>query len=133
MIDQPRDDAGLVADLVQLAEAAADRAMRNLSDDRQDRRVHAVSGEQRRAGIEQARAGNHDVSLRLAGRQRGAQRHIGGALLMAGVDDAQSLAGAVEGVEQMVVVHARQRIDDIESMRDQRGGGGLAGGHFDGR
>ena len=46
MIDQPRDDAGLIADFVQMAEAAADRALRDLADQRQHRRVHAVGGEE---------------------------------------------------------------------------------------
>ena len=47
MIDQPRDDAGLVADLVQMAELAADIALGNLPDQRQHRRVHRIGGEQR--------------------------------------------------------------------------------------
>ncbi len=132
VIDQPRDNAGLVADLVQMTEAAADRRRRNLPDQRQHRRIHAIGGEQRRAGIEQARTRHHDISLRLAGRQSRAQRHIGGALLVAGVDDAQGVAGALEGVEQMVVVHARQRVDGVEPMREQTRDRGFAGGHLGG-
>ena len=88
MIDQPGDDAGLVADLMQVAEAAADRGVRDLPDQRQHRRVHAIGGEQRGAGIEQARTRDDHIGLRLTGRQSRAQRHIGRALLMAGVDDA---------------------------------------------
>ena len=41
IIDQPRDDAGLVADLVQMAEMAADVGVGDLPDQRQHRRVHA--------------------------------------------------------------------------------------------
>ena len=48
MIDQPLDDAGLVADLVQVAEAAADVGVGDLADQRQHRRVHRIGGEQRR-------------------------------------------------------------------------------------
>ena len=40
MIDQPLDDAGLVADFVQVAEASADIGMRDLPDQRQHRRIH---------------------------------------------------------------------------------------------
>jgi hypothetical protein len=46
-IDQPFDDSGLIADLMQVAEALADRALRNLPDHRQHRRIHAVGREQR--------------------------------------------------------------------------------------
>ena len=73
-----------------MAEPAADRRRRDLPDQRQHRRVHAVGGEQRRAGIQQARPRHHRIGLRLAGRQRRAQRHIGRALLVPGVDDAQA-------------------------------------------
>ncbi len=132
VIDQAGDNAGLVANLVQLAEPAADRGMWNLPDDRQHRRIHTVGGEQRGAGIEQARPRHDRVGLRLAGRERRAQGHIGRALLVPGVNDAQGVAGAVKGVEQMVVVHAGQRIDGIKPMRDQRGRRGLAGRHLDG-
>ena len=66
----------------------------NLPDQRQHRRVHAVSGEQRGAGIEQPRPGHHRIGLRLAGRERGAERHIGGALFVAGVDHARCLSPA---------------------------------------
>ena len=55
MIDQPRDDAGLIVDLVQLAKLAADVAIGNLPDQRQHRRIHRIGGEQRGDGIEQAR------------------------------------------------------------------------------
>ena len=133
MIDQPRDDAGLVADLVQMAEAAADGGRRDLPDQRQHRRVHAVGGEQRRAGIEQARPGHHRIGLRLAGRERRAQRHIGRALFVAGVDDAHAGRRRVEGVEQMVVVHAGQGVDGVEAVREQRRDRGFAGGHLGGR
>ena len=67
MIDQPRDDAGLIADLVQMPMAVADRRRRDLPDQRQHRRIHAIGGEQRGAGIEQARARHDGVGLRFGG------------------------------------------------------------------
>ncbi len=87
------------------------RLGRDLADQAEHRRVHAVGGEQRRAGVEQAGAGHHGIGLRLAGRERRAERHVGRALLVAGVDDRKPVGGALEGVEQVVVVHAGQRVD----------------------
>ena len=58
-IDEPRNDAGLVADLVQMAIAAADRGLRDLADQRQHRRVGAVGGEERGRRVEQARPRHH--------------------------------------------------------------------------
>ena len=55
MIDQALDDAALVADLVQMAETAADIGVGNLPDQAEHRRIHAIGGKQRRAGIEQPR------------------------------------------------------------------------------
>ena len=79
----------------------------NLPDQRQHRRIHAIGGEQRRRGIEQARPGHHGIGLRLAGRERGAERHVGGALLVAGVHGAHAVGGLEQRVEQDVVVDAR--------------------------
>ena len=86
IIDQPLDDSGLVADLVQMAEMASDVGVGNFADQRQHRRIHRIGGEQGGRGVEQARPRHHGVGRGLAGRQRGAQRHIGRALLVPGVD-----------------------------------------------
>ena len=117
VIDQPRDDAGLVADLVQVAEAAADVGVRDFADQRQHRRVHRIGGEQRGRGIEQARPRHHGIGLRLAGRERGAERHIGRALFVPGVHGADPVADGLEQrVEQVVVLHARQRVDRVDAV-----------------
>ena len=119
-VDQPRDDAGLVADFVQMRQAAADVALRDLTDEREHRGVHAVGGQERRRGVEQAGAGNHAIGLRLSGRQRGAERHIGGALLVAGVDGADPVGRPRERVEEVVVMDAGKRVDGVEAMGQQR-------------
>ena len=46
MIDQPLDDAGLVADLVQMAEMPADVGVGDFADQRQHRRIHRIGGEE---------------------------------------------------------------------------------------
>jgi hypothetical protein len=48
---------------------------------------------------------------------------------VAGVDDAQAVADALKRIEQMIVMNARQRIDGVEAVGDQRGDGRLCGGH----
>ena len=93
--------------------------VRDLSDQRQHRRVHRVRGEQRGRGVEQARPRHHRIGLRLAGRERGAERHVGGALLVARVDGADAVARLEQGVEQVIVLHARQRVERVDAVRDQ--------------
>ena len=129
MIDQPLDDAGLVADLVQLAEIAADIGIGNLPDQAEHRSVGGKGGEQRGAGIEQARPRHHREGLRLAGRQRRAERHIGGALFVAGVHGAQPVGELEQRLEQKIVLHAGQGVDRVEPVADQRGDDGLGRGH----
>ena len=130
MVDQARDDAGLIVDLVQMAELAADIGVGDLADQRQHRRVHRIGGEQRGRGVEQARPRHHRVGLRLAGRERGAERHVGGALLVARVHGADRRSALEQRVEQVIVLHARQRVDGVEAVRDQRGDDRLGGGHL---
>ena len=130
VIHEAGHDSGLIADLVQVTVTLPDCRRRNLSDDCEHRRVHSIRGQQSRAGIEQARSGNDGVSLRLAGRQCCAERHVSGALLVAGVDHAQAFGGALEGIEQMIVVDAGQCVDGIEPVRDQSRHRSLGGRHF---
>src|SRR3974377_1487168 len=100
-IDEAGDDACLIADLMQMTEAAADRGLIDLANKRQHRRIHSVGGEKRSRGIEQARPGHHGIDLRLAGGERSAKRHIRRALLMARMDGANALSCLEQRVKQM--------------------------------
>ena len=117
-IDEALEDAGLIADLVQMAEMLADVGVGNFADQRQHRRVHRIGGEQRRRGIEQPGTGHHGIGRGPAGRQRRAQRHVGRALFVAGVDHAHAVGDPKQRLEQEVVLHARQRVDRIDAVRD---------------
>ena len=87
-------EAQLVVDLVQMAVALVDVGLRDLADEADHRRVHAVGGEQRGTGIQHARARHDGEDLRLAGRESRAQRHIGGGLLVSWMNDAQTVLAA---------------------------------------
>jgi len=87
----------------------------DLAGERNDRCAHAVGGEQGRRGIEDAGTRYHSEDLRFAGDERGPERHVGGGLLVAGMDDAEPVAGALGGVEQMVVVHTGQGIQRVDA------------------
>ncbi|MEI2735736.1 MAG: hypothetical protein V9G24_13625 [Rhodoblastus sp.] len=57
--------------------------------------------------------------MRLSGRQRRAQGHVGAALLVAGVQEAQAVAVLPEGVEQRIVMDAGQAVDRVQPVGDQ--------------
>ena len=120
MIDEPFDDAGLIADLMELPEIAADIGVRDLPDQAEHRNIGGKGGQERRPGIEQTRSRHHGESLRLAGRQRRAERHIGGALLVPGVDGVQPVRILEQRFEQKIVLHAGQGIDGVEAVAYQR-------------
>ena len=83
---QRAQDADLVGDLVQEAVAFADRAARDLADQRKHARAGRIGGGERRGRVEETRTRHHRIDRGLAGRERRAERHVGGALLVAGVD-----------------------------------------------
>ena len=120
--------AELVVDLVQVAMSLVDVGLRDLADQGDHRRVHAVGGEQGGAGIQQAGTGHDGEGLRLAGGEGCAQRHVGGGLLVPRMNHAQSLAGMIEGVEQGIVVQAGQGIDRVEAVAQEGFDGGFGGG-----
>ena len=86
--------ADLVADFVQMPVPLVDRERRNLPDQPQHRRAHGGSEQQRRRRIQHARPRHHCERLRLAGHQRGAQRHVRRGLLMPGMDHPQPVRRA---------------------------------------
>ncbi len=112
-----------------MAVAAADIGLGDLADQRQDGRVGAVGVQQGGRRIEQPRPGHHRIGLGLAGRERRAERHEGGPLFVARMDGADAVLGLEQGVEQVVVVDARQRVDGVEAVRDQRLDRGLGCRH----
>jgi len=113
-----------------MTETAPDIVVRNLPDQRQDRRVHGIRGEQRRCRIKKARTRNHGIGRRLAGRKRGAERHIRSALFVAGVDGGEPVGKAEQRVEHRVVLQSGQRVDCVEAMRHQRRDHGVGRRHF---
>ena len=108
--------AWLVADFVQQAIAAVNRGGVDLPGDRQHRLATAIGGRQGGGGVQNTGAGNDREGANPAGRDGVAEGHIGGALLMAGVEDADGVALVIDGVEEMVQLHAGQGEQGIDAV-----------------
>ena len=52
MIDQPRYQAGLIADFMQVAEVPPDIGVGNFANQREHRRIHGIGVEQCGGGVE---------------------------------------------------------------------------------
>ena len=85
---------------MQHAVTGADLLCRDLTQEGEDRCVTSVGGRQSRCRVQETRARHAGIDAGLARRLRKAKRHIGDALFMSGVDDSQSRARVVEGVEE---------------------------------
>ena len=105
---------------MQQPESFADGAQGNLADQRHDRRVGRVGRGECGAGVQKPRSGNNCESLGPAGRQRGAERHIGCALLVPRLDGRKPVLRVVQGVEKIVVLDAGQAIEPVDPVLDQR-------------
>ena len=114
---------------MQLSAAAADHHAGHLAGEAEDRGVDTPGGGQRGAGVQHAWAGHHRIGRGTAGRARIAQRHVGGGLLVARVDQAQRIGGAREGVEQAVGLHARQAKHGVNAVAQQAVNDRFAAGH----
>ena len=128
MLGHVPQQAELVRQLVQLPPAAIDGVGRDLPDQRQHRRPGAIGGQQRRPGIQDAWARHHGEGLRISGGQGRAKRHIAGGLFMAGMEQPYPTVALGDGVEQVVVVHARQGIERVDAMGEQGIDHGFSGG-----
>ena len=122
-------ESDLVVDLVEMAMSLVDGEGGDLPDQRQHRRVQSVGGQQRARGVQQTGAGHDREGLRPAGGQRGPERHVGGGLLVAGMNDADAVAGLERGIEQVVVVDAGKGVQRVDAVGEQGLENGLGGGH----
>ena len=123
------DHAELVADLVEHAAAVVDQVGPDLTGHAEDRRVAGVGGRERGGRVQQTRSGHDHADAFAAGDPRVAVGHVGGRLLVAGVDDAEPVAARPERVEEAVELDARQTEERIDAIPDQHVGQGIAAGH----
>jgi len=116
---QPLHDAELIGDVVQIAGVAVDVGERHLAHDCQHRRVVPVGLRKRGCGVEETRTRYHAVGGGFARGHGGAERQIGRALLMAGVDRTDAVRLVVEGIEEGIVLDARQAKQRVDTVCDQ--------------
>ena len=131
-LGQRLKDAELIGDFVENPLGPADRLRRDLAGQAEHWRVQPVCGGQSRGAVQESGAGHHVVDRGLSGRHGVAKRHVAGALLVAGMQHADPVAGVEEGVIEPVVLNAGQAIDQINALGDERGNDGLATGELDG-
>src|SRR5262249_23042470 len=122
-------DADLVRNFVQEAMALADRAAGDLADQRKDARPGRIGGRERRGAVEESRARDDRIDGRPASRERGAKRHVGGALFVPRVHDLERVAGVEHGIEQMVALDSGQTVDRRKAMSDERSDDGVTAAH----
>jgi hypothetical protein len=115
---------------MEVAEPAADIGVGNLPDQAEYRRVHGVGREQAGCGVEQTGPRHDGASLRAAGGECCAKRHQRRALFVARVNGAQLIRGPKQRVEQVVVLHARQRINGVDAVGNEGADNRVRGGHL---
>ena len=108
--------------------AAANLVGMDLAGEAEEGSVESVCGCEGCGGIEESGARHDRIDAGLAGGQRVAEGHVGSALLMAGVNVAYFVAGVVDGVIEMVVLHAWQAENRVDSMGEQAVDKGFAAG-----
>ena len=119
----------LVGNLVQQPVALADCMRGELSGDGEHRRTGAPGGSQRRGGVQYPRSGDDHVGADFRARLRIAHGHVGGRLLVAGVDDADAVALVVQCVEQRIKLDAGKSEHGVDAVHDERARDGPSGRH----
>jgi hypothetical protein len=116
-------------DLVEQTAAEIDQVGLDLAGDAEDGRVAGVGGGEGGGGVEEAGAGDDEAGADAAGGAGVAVGHVGGGLLVAGVEDADAVLGVVEGVEGAVELDAGEAEDGVDALAFEGGDEGLAAGH----
>ena len=118
---QGTDDRHLVGDFVEHPVAPANLVRMNLAGEGQDFGVAAVGGGEGGGGVEQPRPGHDVIDTHPVARQGIAQGHIGRALLVAAMDHPEFLPRVVDGVVEVVILHAGQAENRVHAVGDQPG------------
>ena len=114
--EQPK----LIRDLVQRAPADVDQVGTDLARHAQHRRVAGVGSRQACRGVQDTGTGDHGADPLAAADARVAVGHVGGRLLVAGMDYPDSVAGVVERGEEAIELHARQRKERVDPLVQER-------------
>jgi hypothetical protein len=122
-------DPQLIRNLVQQSVTFADGAARNLTDQREHPCAGRIGGDERSRAVEKARPRHHRINGRPAGRERSAECHIGGALLVPRMHDRERIADVEHGIEQMIALYARQAIDRRHAVAQNRSDDSVASAH----
>ena len=113
---EPLHDAELVRDFVQLAGALADQAGGYLPGQGKHLGAHGIGSRARGSCVQDARPQHHAEGLRPAACKRCTERHVGGRLLVAGMDGPDGVAGVVNGVEEDIILHTGQAVEGIDAV-----------------
>ncbi len=113
---------------MQQAAPNLDQVGLNLARDAQHRGITGIGGGEGGGGIEQAGAGDDQAGADLARRSGVAVRHVGGALLVPGLEDADSVPLGVQGIKGAIELDAGQAKDRVDPLPDQRSDQSLAAG-----
>ena len=127
---QPLQDPELIVDLVQHAPAPVDVLRRDLARQTQHAGVGGIGRDQSGSRVEDAGSGHHAEHPGAPGGGGIAQRHIGRALFVAGVDDLGGTLVLRQRVEQSVGLTAREPEDGIDAVRQHRAHQRFASRHF---
>ena len=115
-LGQTAQDGELIGQFVEHPPSVADEVRRNLPCHAQDGRVDGIRGRKSRRRVEHAWTGHDRKSPDAAGRLCIAERHVRGALLVPGMDDANGVVGVVQSVEERVVLDSRDRKEHFHAV-----------------
>lgn len=91
----------------------------NLAGDAEDRGIAGVGGRERRRRVQNPGAGHDQAHAWATGRLREAEGHVGGRLLMAGMDDLDRILRVVQRVEDPIELQAGQAEHGIDGVPAQ--------------
>ena len=91
-----------------------------------------MRGEQRRGSIQNPRSGNHREYAGIAAGPSISESHIGTRLLMPGANGTDPVTVLGECVRQAIDLHARQRENGVDVVRDEGLDNGLRTGELSG-
>ena len=119
----------LIGNFMQSAAAFADRCRRDLPGDAEHRCIGRPSGDEGRAGIENAGPRHDGIDAGTPGGFGVAQGHVGRSLLVTHAEGSNIALQSIKRVEYGIGLRTRQAEDCVDAIGDQRADDSFAGAH----
>ena len=117
---EPFENSKLIGELVQIAKPLADGVTGNLTGQAKHVSAGAIGGPECTRRVQQSGSGYHGKGCRLAGSERGSERHVRRTLFVTSMYNVDLVASVEQRIKERIVLDTGQAVERLQAVVEQR-------------